>query len=63
MRTSHDAFGRMCRGKARHRTAADARRAVAQSNRFHFDMTDFESYKCPFCSRYHIGHRWDTRLG
>lgn len=45
-----------CDGKTRYRIISDANEAAEQLNRKSSDSQRLSSYKCFFCSGYHLGH-------
>lgn len=53
--TAEDVVARVCGDKVRHRTE-QAARAHSDSRNEAAPTAGFTPYRCPFCSRWHIGH-------
>ena len=51
---TYDQWGRMCKGKAKHKTEK-----FAEEHRLYREKAEgvpFNKYQCPFCTRWHVGH-------
>ncbi|WOK01479.1 hypothetical protein [Pseudomonas phage UF_RH7] len=48
---------RTCEGKIKHETAEKAARAIISLVRSRGHQGQLHVYQCPFCMKFHVGHR------
>lgn len=53
---TYDQWVRQCKGKYKHLTEEFAEKHRAKITAKEGGATKFNSYQCPFCTRWHVGH-------